>query len=612
MNVNRTYTTSLLLFFGVVILTAVFITAGKANAATITVDDSGWQSYTSVQAAVNASSAGDTVYVYNGTYNEKVTISKRINLVGESNQNTIIQGTDASDSTGVYVTANYVNISNLKIDNFAYGIYLYTGSNNNIVTSNIVSDCSYYGILLSTSNNNTITSNTVSRCNHFGIYLAYAYTSSNNIISNTVSDCGTVLNCGSGILLSGSSNNNIISNTVSNCESHGIWIYSVSNSYIVSNTISNSDNGICLEHGSTNNNIVSNTVSNCDNGTSLYSSSNNIIVSNTISNSGSCGIYISGSNNNITGNTVANSNNYGVYLYSSSNNNMTSNNIYSNKQWGLYQYSGTDNTAYNNWWGGASGPYNAVSKPDGNGDNITGGVPFTPWATEPFNITMPVNYPSTPTVTTTAYTDTDGNYTINWTTSTYATNYTLYENDIEAYNGTASIYSFTNKPNGTYTYKVRAWNTNGTSAWSSTVSISVTKVTSVNAPPVVMIVSQFTGGKVNGTISITGISSDDSSVQYVQIYLDGIGWITVTGTTSWSYSLDTTKLTDGKHTIKVRSHDGTQYSTEQTIEIDVDNAKHVTESKKESKGFVPGFEVDMMFAVLGLSALIVNGRKRKR
>jgi hypothetical protein len=48
--------------------------------------------YTSIQDAIDNASIGDTVFVYNGTYYEIITIDKSINLVGEDRYNTIIDG----------------------------------------------------------------------------------------------------------------------------------------------------------------------------------------------------------------------------------------------------------------------------------------------------------------------------------------------------------------------------------------------------------------------------------------------------------------------------------------------------------------------------------------
>ena len=56
---------------------------------------------------------GDTIYVYNGTYYEQVTINITINLIGENNSYTIIDG----ERKGNVVTINsdFVNVSNFLI-----------------------------------------------------------------------------------------------------------------------------------------------------------------------------------------------------------------------------------------------------------------------------------------------------------------------------------------------------------------------------------------------------------------------------------------------------------------------------------------------------------------
>lgn len=124
-----------------------------------------------------------------------------------------------------------------------------------------------------------------------------------------------------------------------------------------------------------------------------------------------------------------------------------------------------------------------------------------------------------------------------------------------------------------------------------------------NVPPTVAIISQFSG-KVNGTIIITGAASDDVSVQYVQLDTDGDGWATKIVSApwpSWSHSLDTTKLTDGKHAIKARAYDGTNYSDEKALNIDIDNLNPSTidTTKKENPP-----DTSWIFWLLAILAII--------
>ena len=68
-----------LVFMAVAVLV---VSAGVGAAATLTVDDSGDADYTSIQAAVDAASAGDVISVCDGAYTENVTVNKSITIEG--------------------------------------------------------------------------------------------------------------------------------------------------------------------------------------------------------------------------------------------------------------------------------------------------------------------------------------------------------------------------------------------------------------------------------------------------------------------------------------------------------------------------------------------------
>jgi hypothetical protein len=63
-------------------------------------------------------------------------------------------------------------------------------------------------------------------------------------------------------------------------------------------------------------------------------------------------------------------------------------------------------------------------------------------------------------------------------------------------------------------------------------------------------------GKVSGTIAIRGNASDsDGNIQKVEIQIDSGVWTNVFGTTSWTYSWDTTSVSDGEHRITAKAWD---------------------------------------------------------
>lgn len=378
------------------ILATIIVFAGAqiAKAATITVDDSGGKDYTGIQDAINASSPGDTIFVYNGEYSEQLTINKTISLVGESNQNTIIQRNEYG--IGIYVTANYVNISNIRIDGSSNGIWLDMSSNNTIKSNTITSssDYGFCGIFIGYSSNNTITSNTITSNSGYGIYISYL-SQNNAILYNTLFLGGVVsewsLNTttfrnntldglpvyfasnidstanptiveGAGQVLLYNVSGFVVQNTrfdrapliMEKCyqniihsniinNSDGIMLYTSSNNTILSNTITNSSryHGIVL-FLSDNNTIVSNTILNNRGGSVIWihSSTNNTISSNTLTNESIA--FDVASNNTISNNTITNGS---LILTQSSNNTILVNVIITNGEYdGISLYDSPNNT----------------------------------------------------------------------------------------------------------------------------------------------------------------------------------------------------------------------------------------------------------------------------
>jgi parallel beta-helix repeat protein len=204
----------------------------KKTSKTIYVDDNGGKDYTSIQAAIDNATNGDTVYIYSGTYHENIVINKTINLIGEEKNTTIIDGSDYRDI--LYISADHVKISGFTIQN-----------------SKVFDD----GLYFSNCSKNTIFGNSISN-NDRGIY--FSHSCNNTIYDNTIS------NNWAGISFNDdSSSNTVYGNTISSNDNDGIDVSYSDNNTIFGNIITNNKNGIYFSHSSNNiiyhNNVINNT-----------------------------------------------------------------------------------------------------------------------------------------------------------------------------------------------------------------------------------------------------------------------------------------------------------------------------------------------------------------
>ncbi len=146
----------------------------------------GPENYSTIQDGINASSDGDTVFVFDNSspYYENIIINKSISLIGEDKDTTIING--SKNGNVVTITANQVTISGFTIQNSEQGSYpnnyagISTTSDNNVISKNKIANNVYYGIYLSSASYNFIAGNSIEQ-NKIGLYLVDS--SSNNIIA---------------------------------------------------------------------------------------------------------------------------------------------------------------------------------------------------------------------------------------------------------------------------------------------------------------------------------------------------------------------------------------------------------------------------------------------
>ncbi len=339
---------------------ALVLLAGGASAATLTVCPSGCV-YSSIQAAINAASAEDTILVQSGTYYENVNINKRLILRGSdtgagkpavdssgsgsvitiSSNGSVVDGFYVTGSgakwgqAGIRITSENNEIVNNIVSNNSNGIFFeepYGGhsSNNNTVTGNIVNYNNEKGIYVYRSHYNIILNNTASSNTNDGINLGH---SSHNRLFNNVANS----NKDDGIGLSEDSDYNILINNTANFNyDSGINLYNSYNNIFDNNTLSVNENGIGMT-GSNNNTFINNTINaNTDCGIYLDTLSNhNSIINNNISSNNDIGMNFDDSfYNKITGNIVLNNSN-GIYLDHSSNNTITNNFVSLNSDDGI-------------------------------------------------------------------------------------------------------------------------------------------------------------------------------------------------------------------------------------------------------------------------------------
>jgi parallel beta-helix repeat protein len=198
--------------------------------------------------AINMTSAGDTVFVCEGTYHEHLTISKKISLLGEDRNTTIVDG--SSVGKVLSITSEEVYVKGFTFQKS--GIYeqdagIYIRSNGNTITGNIFTK-NAEGIHLWDSTSNKITKNRVTECT-YGIFLE---TSDANIIEDN-----SIMKNTQGIFLESSSDNDVNGNFISE-NKYGIWLRSYCNlNNIQYNQIeSNTGRGIYLEHLTDKNTII--------------------------------------------------------------------------------------------------------------------------------------------------------------------------------------------------------------------------------------------------------------------------------------------------------------------------------------------------------------------
>lgn len=286
-----------------IFLSLIFILCvmGNASASTLYVDDAGNCNenpcYTTIQNAVDAANAGDTVIVKDGTYEENVVVNKKLSIMSEGGpKNCVVQVSD-SNKDGFLLKADNVTIKGFTIIgsksiSSSSGIYLSGITNGSVINNNISKN--KFGIYVDVSNYNTIRDNNVTVQTYIGIEVSDS--DYNLIIDNIAAN-----NQWDGINLSKTSNDNkIANNKVFQNSQKGIDLFKSNNNVVKDNMVGENRYGIQVK-SSTDNNITGNKVKqNSDSGIILQSSESNLVYNNVFNNSDNYQLKSSTSDWNVT------------------------------------------------------------------------------------------------------------------------------------------------------------------------------------------------------------------------------------------------------------------------------------------------------------------------
>lgn len=281
------------------------------------------QDYPTIQDAVNAAGAGDTIQVDAGTFSENVIVTTGVTIIGASSTTTFVDG--GSNDIVFDIQADNVELRDLTIRNGGSysGVIIYYPYDGLVIRNTRIVE-NAVGVVISEADGNTIEDSVFISNSMYGIDVM---TSTSNIIRNN-----QISESAYGVEISETSDSQVVNNTVSDT-SYGIYVPYSSDNNISANTLNSNSWHIYLTH-SDSNTVGYNTISGGTVGIQVMYSQGNSVFNNTVSN-GSYGLYLGYCDaNTVSGNTVSLTD-WGIEIYNSSGSTIEENLIWSNA-WGFY------------------------------------------------------------------------------------------------------------------------------------------------------------------------------------------------------------------------------------------------------------------------------------
>src|SRR5882724_2811259 len=136
----------------------------------------------------------------------------------------------------------------------------------------------------------------------------------------------------------------------------------------------------------------------------------------------------------------------------------------------------------------------------------------------------------------------------------------------------AYVLNSTTLSNGSHTISAVAADAAGNSTTSASITVTVDNTTKDTTPPTVTLTSPAGGAKVSGNIAVTATAADNVSVSGVQFQLDGANLGASDAASPYVYSWDSTKTTNGSHTLRAIATDGAgNTTTSASVTVTLDN-----------------------------------------